>query len=428
MEGLSSKWESVSRFLEAALRVLLKYPLCDRCLGRLFARLGKGLDNSDRGRAIRTLLSMFLEEVQLSDDELKVLALNSGLILSAPQSSLTRRTCYICSSEIDKMISDLEEKALSLLKNMRDEISGFLVGVKVGSEYEKREQEVIGVLGLDTWESIRRELKRLVGKHISEKLFIVPDFSTPDILVMLDLDRREVALEILPVLLRARYVKIGRYISQMPWVRRDGTRRYKLSVYETCQSILELFGGKRLVLHATGREDADARMLGEGRPMVVEVKDPVRRSLPSSYSQCMKLESAPWIQVVVCGKATREYVRTIKSRPSRKTYRIVAIAPEGLSEEDTIRLLDLSNKVIHQRTPTRVRRRKDMVRHRRVYEVSVNLISRYLIEILVRVDGGLYIKELVDGDNGRTTPSFSEVTGKNIRVVMLDVVRVKPPT
>ncbi|MEM2307866.1 MAG: tRNA pseudouridine(54/55) synthase Pus10 [Sulfolobales archaeon] len=425
MEDLTDRWENISRVMEAALRVLLKYPLCDRCLGRLFARLGRGIDNADRGRAIKTFLAMFLAEIRLREDELENLKVNIGLPLPVePKPQLGHvGTCYICGSELDRIILELGEGALKLLKDKQGELSSFLVGVEAGSKYEKRELEVIGVLGLDTWESVRREVKRLVGKYVSRELSITPSFSNPDVLVVLDLENRKVDVKVFPLLLRGKYVKTGRYISQMPWVRRNGTRKYKLSIYETCQSVLEIFGGKKLVLHAAGREDADARVLGDGRPVVIEIKDPVRRSLPNTYTQEINLRSTPWTQVIIYGKTTREYVRAIKTRPTKKTYRIVAIAPEGLREEDVLKVLSLSNKVIYQRTPTRVLdRRKDVVRRKRVYEVSVNLISKYLLETLIRVDGGLYVKEFVDGDNGRTTPSFSEVTGKRIKVVMLDVL------
>ncbi len=420
--------ERVGRVLDAALRVLLRYPLCDRCLGRLFARLGRGLDNAERGRAVKTLLAMLLDELRLSDEELETLVANGGLPQPAAPGSgaSTLAPCYICGSKLEEVISELGGKAVKLLEEVRSEVGSFLVGVRAGSEYEKREQEVIGALGLDTWESIRREVKRLVGKRVAGELSIAPSFSSPDVLVVVDLDRREAGLRFFPILLRGRYVKAGRYISQMPWVRRDGTRKYKLSIYEACQGLLELCGGRRLVIHAAGREDADARMLGDGRPLVVEVKDPSRLRPFAPVSRFETLGPAPWAYVVIHGRATREYVRTMKMRSSRKTYRAVVVVPEGVSEKDVANILSLGNTIVHQRTPTRVLgRRKDTVRRKRVYELGVNVISDYLLEVLVRTDGGLYVKELIEGDGGRTTPSLSEVTGKSMNVVMLDVLRIE---
>jgi len=43
-------------------------------------------------------------------------------------------------------------------------------------------------------------------------------------------------------------------------------------------------------------------------------------------------------------------------------------------------------------------------------------------EIDLLTDGGLYVKELVSGDDGRTRPSLSEVLGVPATVVELDVM------
>jgi len=40
-------------------------------------------------------------------------------------------------------------------------------------------------------------------------------------------------------------------------------------------------------------------------------------------------------------------------------------------------------------------------------------------------DGGVYVKELVNGDGGRTKPSLSALLGIPVSVLELDVVEVK---
>jgi len=53
------------------------------------------------------------------------------------------------------------------------------------------------------------------------------------------------------------------------------------------------------------------------------------------------------------------------------------------------------------------------------------MVSNRVFEALIHCDGGLYVKELVHGDNGRTTPSFSEYLGKKLIPFELDVVYVE---
>ena len=44
--------------------------------------------------------------------------------------------------------------------------------------------------------------------------------------------------------------------------------------------------------------------------------------------------------------------------------------------------------------------------------------------IRVHCGGGLYVKELISGDAGRTKPSLSELLGVGVQVVELDVIEI----
>ncbi len=409
--------------MEYSVKALLRYPLCDRCLGRLFARLGKGLDNSERGKALKTLITMIAERGGLNEDEAKALLTNVGLPPREMGTTVTK--CYICGSTLDNLLEQLVSRAIEAVKALKSEVGRFLVCVKSGSQMEKRESEVVGLLGLDTWESVRREVKRYVGKAVAKVLGLTPDFRNPDVYVVVNIDSGDVSVKLAPLIVAGRYVKVGRYISQMPWLRRDGSRKYKLSIYDTCYKVVEISKGSKLIIHASGREDADSRMLGNGRPIALEVKEPRARS--TALSTLKELAEPPWIYVELDRATSRSFVRLIKTSHSAKVYRVVALSRERLSSEDLAKLESFFRDiVIVQRTPTRVlKRKKDTVRRRRVYGVSTMLHSPYLLEALVRSDGGLYIKELVSGDGGRTTPSFSEVLGKELKPVFLDVLEVE---
>ncbi|MEM2987541.1 MAG: tRNA pseudouridine(54/55) synthase Pus10, partial [Candidatus Bathyarchaeia archaeon] len=81
--------------------------------------------------------------------------------------------------------------------------------------------------------------------------------------------------------------------------------------------------------------------------------------------------------------------------------------------------------VIKQRTPLRVlHRRADLTREKYIYEVKAKRLSPNRAELKVRCQGGLYVKELVTGDGGRTTPSVSEILGNKAKPIKLDVLKV----
>jgi tRNA pseudouridine synthase 10 len=48
-----------------------------------------------------------------------------------------------------------------------------------------------------------------------------------------------------------------------------------------------------------------------------------------------------------------------------------------------------------------------------------------LVEMLIRCQGGLYVKELINGDEGRTRPSVSEIVDVPAECIELDVMEVE---
>ena len=86
---------------------------------------------------------------------------------------------------------------------------------------------------------------------------------------------------------------------------------------------------------------------------------------------------------------------------------------------------ELSNRTINQRTPLRVQhRRADLVRKKRTYGIKVLLHKKDVAVMEIEADSGLYIKELVSGNEGRTKPSLSELLEMNAWVEKLDVIEV----
>ena len=97
-----------------------------------------------------------------------------------------------------------------------------------------------------------------------------------------------------------------------------------------------------------------------------------------------------------------------------------------ISVEDLHKIEDeLSDVCIKQQTPLRVlHRRADLIRERYIYKVKVRKVSlkRALMEI--HCQGGLYVKELVSGDEGRTNPNVSALLGNRAKTLKLDVLKV----
>ncbi|XP_057248402.1 uncharacterized protein LOC104884404 isoform X2 [Beta vulgaris subsp. vulgaris] len=85
-----------------------------------------------------------------------------------------------------------------------------------------------------------------------------------------------------PIYIGGRYLKYSRNVSQSRWII-DDERMGEASVEEILgNGVLPLCRGDNYKFHAAGREDIDVRMLGSGRPFLLEIQNP--RMLPSELS------------------------------------------------------------------------------------------------------------------------------------------------
>jgi tRNA pseudouridine synthase 10 len=68
-----------------------------------------------------------------------------------------------------------------------------------------------------------------------------------------------------------------------------------------------------------------------------------------------------------------------------------------------------------------------LIRKRLVKALKYKQIDKRTIELTVKTNAGLYVKELVTGDNGRTKPSVTEIMGVEAKPKNLDVIKIERP-
>ena len=89
-------------------------------------------------------------------------------------------------------------------------------------------------------------------------------------------------------------------------------------------------------------------------------------------------------------------------------------------------LAELEGATIEQETPQRVsHRRAAKTRVRSVYEASGELNGERHATVEIHGEGGLYVKELVSSDDGRTEPSLAGLLDVDAEVTALDVLEVR---
>jgi tRNA pseudouridine synthase 10 len=437
--------------LQEAQRMLEKYPLCDSCLGRQFALLGHGIENEERGRAIKLALTLeahasVLSESKQSVKVLKVLATNGfskvareilnrlGEHVKAEDYS---EKCFLCESKLD-LRDDLAEKALGLLGDF--EYSSFLAGVELPLAVGEREDEFRAEFGVSRGESLRKEFARTVGKRVAERSGKEVDFKKPEIVALVEPFSGLVRLQVNPLFIAGRYKKLVRSIPQSKWFCSEcwgkGCKKcnwtgkmYPESVQEIVEKpLLEATGGSGASFHASGREDIDARMLGNGRPFVIEITAPKKRFLDlGKMEDAVNANGLNKVEVSGLRFANRDVIRKLKAGESKqKEYRVFIEFENKITAKD-MRFLEenLTNVMIKQNTPVRVlHRRADLTREKYIYDVGVKKLSPRKAEMRLRCQGGLYVKELVTGDEGRTVPSVSELLKNKAKPMELDVLNI----
>jgi tRNA pseudouridine synthase 10 len=186
--------------------------------------------------------------------------------------------------------------------------------------------------------------------------------------------------------------------------------------------------GQTALFHGAGREDIDARMLGKGRPFVLEVKIPKKRFIDlEKLAKKINKDAAGKVEVHGLRFADKDLVRQLKrGEDSQKTYRVIVEFGRIVPDEELAKLeSSLKGIVVYQQTPQRVlHRRADRVREKYIYEAKVRRLTPNRVQLRIRCQGGLYVKELVTGDEGRTKPSVAEILDTKSTPLELDVLSV----
>ncbi|MFB6309171.1 MAG: tRNA pseudouridine(54/55) synthase Pus10 [Haloarculaceae archaeon] len=409
--------------VEDAARALETGPLCDACLGRLFADRSFGLTNAERGHALRVTTALEKDDpFEAGEDD----------------------DCWVCEGECSR-VEEWAERAATAVRGY--EFDTYQVGTRVPPLLEENDHLLREDVGLDegAGEALKTELNREVGKRVGELTDTEVDFERPDVQFLLDLTTDEVDVQVNSAFVYGRYRKLERDIPQTEWPCRecnatgikrgeecpgcDGTGyRYDRSVEElTAPPIREAMDGAEATFHGAGREDVDALMLGSGRPFVVEIEEPRRRNVDTDELEAEINDFADGaVEVEGLRLATHGMVERVKELPASKTYRMDVRFGDDVSEADlTAALEELDGATIEQETPQRVaHRRADLVRTREVYDADGELGDARHATLEIHGEGGLYVKELVSGDGDRTDPSLAGLLGVESEVTALDVLDV----
>ncbi|MEM3351269.1 MAG: pseudouridylate synthase [Saccharolobus sp.] len=305
----SSEEKFDNQILQKAIAILSKYPLCDNCLGRCFARLGYGLTNKERGRAIKTLIILYLDNLikthQISDlSSIKEIIYNMGSIAEKWfslyfSSEFQNRKCYLCEDRNEEVKQDFLNKAINILSGLNKK---YVLGVELDDKIRKKENDFVKEFELLYYESIKYEIKREVGKALSEKGY-KPDIDNPEVELIYNYSSGKVYIIQKNTKVLYIYNRLSRNIPISSWNIKS----------ESLYSMLK----KKIIFSFS--EPLDIRILAD-YPIVIE----------NESRNSIKLVGYNISKVMEIGK--REYEAILNSKPSMKKYRVTLYSKKPIND------------------------------------------------------------------------------------------------
>lgn len=239
-----------------------------------------------------------------------------------------------------------------------------------------------------------------------------------------------------------RYKKLSRDLPQTVFFcpeckghprRRHGCARCEGFGKLTRDSVQELVGWvlgaalktRKNKFHGAGREDVNVRMLGTGRPFVMEFVGPKVFDVDLAALEAeINRRNAGRLEVHGLHWTEKSRVRVVKEEKHAKEYR-AAIEVGADLDPAKVRALCGKRLTIVQHTPERVaHRRADLDRERWIEVLSIEKTGEQRYDVLLRTEHGTYVKEAISGENGSTRPSLSELLGTPCTCLELDVTAI----
>ena len=327
--------------------------------------------------------------------------------------------CFICGGLMER----LETIADMAGRDARGyDFRTFGVGVSMPPGVQEREDQVRSALQLKGERTIKAQLSAVLSASIAGRLGKKPDRENPDLTLLVDVGKPRVAIQSRSLYYFGRYTKPAGVAQRREYCRKcwgKGCRSCGRTGFDRTPTVEEKVGKNLMKWTAAkgarftwiGSEDMESVVSGNGRPFVVELKNPRRRHVPRRFT--------------AGGKGGRVFVthgRALPSKPTRlPTFRFrTRISAEAGRKVGRLEMRELA-RVFRDATVVFDRPGERPVL-KTVYRLRGNARGKNLV-IDAELDGGLPVKRLVNGD--LVAPSVSEVLKTEVKCGKFDIRGVK---
>ena len=173
-------------------------------------------------------------------------------------------------------------------------------------------------------------------------------------------------------------------------------------------------------------------MLGRGRPFAVELCNPIRLDIDvkilEKIKEDIKLTSNNDVNINDLQFANKDDLLNLKKGEieKQKTYRALCISSRPINQNDIDKINAIKDLQIQQETPIRVLHRRTLfTRPKFIHKLKVELIDNETqkFNLILTTEAGTYVKEFINSDFGRTSPSLETLLGDcETDILELDVM------
>ena len=156
-----------------------------------------------------------------------------------------------------------------------------------------------------------------------------------------------------------------------------------------------------------GREDIDVRMLGSGRPFILQLVNPKKRhTVTDEHLKTIEDNINKSSVIGVIGLQLGDEKDFLELKDSEETkvkvYCCVVETTERITDLQIAALNETKDLHIDQKTPFRVlHRRSNKSRDKVIHRLHVHRVLDFMYLVFVFSSAGTYIKEFIHGDMGR---------------------------
>jgi len=254
--------KKLAEVIEDSRKILQEHPLCDHCIGRMFAGKLKVLSHKRLGFKIRKKLKQRQPKL-----------------------------CYICKG----LMSELDTHLMKILHLSKEyEFSTFLIGAILQPSIHDRYDLLRSKFKLRGITSIKSDVTREMGKWFSRKTRTNVNYQNPDVVFTIDFKKVQYEIKPKSVLLQGRYTKNKRGLPQKQKSCDQcegkgcfvcdfhGIKEFNSVEGKIVKFLIEKFGAQQAKITWIGSEDETSLVSGSGRPFFTKLVNPHRRNITFS--------------------------------------------------------------------------------------------------------------------------------------------------